>query len=227
MPGAARGRRVRERLAPALALVAVTLAAVPLAACSTTVPGSAVRAAPGPDDDSLSPVDVDAVLLEQTQMRAITGAGDDLTVIPTMDGKVPVDIDVFADPAPPPCRWFFAETQTFGPDIEEFHKTTYQHPPGGGLISQGAAGYRDTATAQRAFEALAASVTECESTPSGAALYVGDLVSDAESLRLRAGDCGRDYLVKSVVLLEVTFCRFPPSVPDIVMANLAAQLPGP
>jgi hypothetical protein len=33
---------------------------------------------PGIDDDSRSPVDVDGVLLEQSQMRAITGAGESL-----------------------------------------------------------------------------------------------------------------------------------------------------
>ena len=38
--------------------------------------GDAVRSAPGIDDHSRSPVDVDSVLLEQSQMRAITGAGD-------------------------------------------------------------------------------------------------------------------------------------------------------
>ena len=77
-------------------------------------------------------------------MRAITGAGEDLTVIPSMDGKFPVDIDGLVDPAAPAeCRWYFAETQTFGPEVEEFHKTTYQDPPDGALISQGAAAYRD------------------------------------------------------------------------------------
>jgi hypothetical protein len=56
-------------------------------------------------------------------------------------------------------------------------------------------------------------------------MYVGDVTSGENSLSLRAGDCGRDYRVKSVVLVEVTFCRFPPTVPDIVMTNLLAQIP--
>ena len=40
------------------------------------------------------------------------------------------------------------------------------------------------------------------------------------------GDCGRDYRLKSVVLAEVTFCSFPESVPEIVMTNLVAKVPG-
>ncbi|HKH53350.1 MAG TPA: sensor domain-containing protein, partial [Mycobacterium sp.] len=131
-------------------LVAVWCAVIVVAGCSQSVGGRALRAAPGIDDDSLSPVDVETLMLDQSQMRAITGAGDDLTIIPTMDGKTPVDIDQLAKTAPLQCQWIFEETQTFGPDVEEFHKTTFQNPPGGGLISEGAAAYRDPATARRA-----------------------------------------------------------------------------
>ena len=219
MPGSAR----RSPACGWFALV-TACAAVLVTACTNTITGAAVRAVPGIDDDSRSPVDVDVVLLEQAQMRAITGAGDDLTVIPSMDGKRPVDVDGLLDSASTQCRWFFAETQTFGTDVEEFHKTTYQDPPDGALISQGAAAYRDPATARRAFDGLAGLVADCESTASGP-LLVGDSTSTEESLQLRAGACGRDYRVKSVVLVEVTFCRFPPSVPDIVMTNLLAQIP--
>ena len=219
MPGSARRSPARGWLALVAGLVA---ALVP--ACTNTVTGAAVPAVPGIDDDSRSPVDVDVVLLEQAQMRAITGAGDDLTVIPSMDGKLPVDIEGLLDAAPAQCRWFFAETETFGPEVEEFHKTTYQDPPDAALISQGAAAYQDPATARRAFDGLAGLVADCESTQYGP-LLVGDSTFADESLQLRAGACGRDYRVKSVVLVEVTFCRFPPSVPDIVMTNLLAQIP--
>jgi hypothetical protein len=75
--------------------------------CSHTVGGRALRSAPGLDDGSLSPVNVETLMLDQSQMRAITGAGDDLTIIPTMDGKVPVDIDQLAKTAPPQCQWIF------------------------------------------------------------------------------------------------------------------------
>ena len=127
--------------------VTIWCAAVLVAAgCSNAVAGRALRAAPGIDDESRSPVDVETLMLDQSQMRAITGAGDDLTIIPTMDGKVPVDIDQLAKSTPQQCQWIFEETKTFGPDLEEFHKTTFQNPPGGGLISEGAAAYRDPAT---------------------------------------------------------------------------------
>ena len=220
MPGSAT-RSLARVWSALVAGCSVTL----VVACTHTVSGSAVSATPGVDDGSRSPVDVESVMLAQAQMRAITGAGEDLTVIPSMDGRVPVDIEVLAEPAPAPCRWFFEETQTFGHEVEEFHKTTYQNPPGGGLISQGAAAYRDAPTARRAFDELAGRVADCESSGEGLA-FVGDVTATSDSLQLRTGACGRDYRVKSVVLVEVTFCRFSPSVPDIVMTNLLAHVPG-
>src|SRR5262245_37471084 len=197
-----------------------------VAGCSDTVGGRALRATPGIDDDSLSPVDVETLMLDQSQMQAITGAGDDLTVIPSMDGKVPVDIDQLAKTTPPQCQWIFEETKTFGPDIEEFHKTTFQNPPGGGLISEGAAAYRDPATARRAFDSLVALVDGCSATPLGP-MFVGEWNATPDSLQMQPGNgCGRNYRVKNVVLVEVTSCAFPASVPDIVMANILAKVPG-
>lgn len=203
----------------------VLAAAMCVAACAQTTAGTAVRSAPGIDDDSRSPIDVDTVLLEQSQMRAITGAGDDLTIIPSMDGKWPVDIDQLARAAPPQCQWYFIESQTFGPEIEEFHKTTYQNPPDAALISQGAAAYRDPETARRAFNGLAGLVAECGFTAAGP-VFVGDWTSSGDSISTRTGGCGRDYRLKSVVLVEVTFCAFPPSVPDIVVTNILGNVPG-
>jgi hypothetical protein len=202
-------------------------AAVLLAAgCSQVVGGHALRAAPGVDDESLSPVDVETLMLDQSQMRAITGAGDDLTIVPSMDGKVPVDIDQLAKTTPPQCKWIFEETQTFGPDVEEFHKTTFQNPPRGGLISEGAAAYRDPATARRAFDGLVTLVDGCASTTLGP-MFVGDWSATPDSLQTRPGNgCGRDYRVKNVVLAEVTSCAFSGSVPDLVMTNLLARVPG-
>ncbi|MDT4999015.1 MAG: hypothetical protein QOK12_1120 [Mycobacterium sp.] len=209
-----------------LVVCAVALSMAGTTSCTHTVTGNAVRSAPGFDDESRSPVDVDHVLLEQSQMRAITGAGQDLTVIPSMDGKLPVDIDLMADAVPPPCRWYFAETQTFGPDVEEFHKTTYQDPPEGALISQGAAAYRDPGTARRTFDGLVKLMDQCASTPIGPTL-VGERTATDDSVQTRTGNrCGRDYRLKSVVLVEVTFCTFPDSVPDIVMTNIMEKVPG-
>ncbi len=130
-------------------LVVWCAAAVLAAGCSQTVSGAAMRAAPGMDDDSLSPIDVETIMLDQSQMRAITGAGEDLSIIPSMDGKIPVDIEPLVESAPPQCQWLFAETQTFGTDVEEFHKTTFQNPPDGGLISEAAAAYRDPGVGPR------------------------------------------------------------------------------
>ena len=195
------------------------------AGCSQIVSGQAVRSLPGVDDDSRSPVDVELLMLDQSQMRAITGTGDDLTIIPSMDGKSPVDIDQLAKTAPPQCQWIFEETQTFGQDIEEFHKTTFQNPPKGGLISEGAAAYRDPATARRAFDGLVALIDGCDSTALGP-MFVGEWHPTPDSVQMRPGNgCGRNYRVKTVVLVEVTSCAFPESVPDIVMTNILAKVP--
>jgi hypothetical protein len=205
--------------------VAVWCAALLTAGCSQMVAGHAVRSVPGIDDDSRSPVDVESLMLDQSHMRAITGAGEDLTIIPSMDGKIPVDIDQLAKTAPPQCQWIFAETQTFGADVEDFHKTTFQNPPGGGLISEGAAAYRDRNTARHAFDGLVSLVKGCGSTTSGP-MFVGEWTATADSLQTRPGNgCGRDYRVKNVVLVEVTACAFPGSVPDIVLTNILAKVP--
>jgi hypothetical protein len=204
----------------------VWLTALMVAGCSHTVAGTATRPLPGLDEDSRSPVDVETVILDKSQMRAITGAGEDLTIIPSMDVKAPVDIEPLAKEAPPQCQWFFDETQTFGPDVEEFHKTTFQNPPKGGLISEGAAAYRDAGVARRAFDGLVSLVANCDSTNSGA-MFVGDWTAGSDTLRTRASNgCGRDYRLKAVVLIEVTACAFPDSVPEIVIANMMAKVPG-
>jgi hypothetical protein len=57
-------------------------------------------------------------------------------------------------------------------------------------------------------------------------MFVGDWTATADSVQTRpAGACGRDYRVKNVVLVEVTFCAFPGTVPDIVMTNILAKVP--
>lgn len=202
----------------------VWCAALLATACTRVVDGTAVPA-PGGAPKGEWGVDVDAILLDQSRMRAITGAGDDLTIIPSMDGKYLVDLDILAETAPTECRFVYDETSTFGPDVEQFHKTTFQYPPKGGLISEGAAAYRDAATARHALDTLMATVGRCAASPSGLPL-VGDWSTGADSLHTRPGDCGRDYRIKSVVLMEVTFCGFPESVSDIVLTNIAANVPG-
>ena len=203
----------------------VTICAVALtAACTVPVTGRAVRAAPGPEDGSRSAVGVDGVLLEQSDMQSITGAGDSLTVIPTMDGKSPVDIDVFAGRVPAQCAWLFAETQTFGSEIEDFHETTYQDPPQGALISQGAASYRDLATARGAFDVLAGRVDQCGSSTSG---FLATWTATDDGIQMTADSgCDREYRLKSVVLVEVMSCAFPGPVPGRVMAAILRRIPG-
>jgi hypothetical protein len=199
-------------------------AAVMLAAgCTHIVGGTAVPgygAAP-----NLSGVDVNRVLLDQSRMQAITGGGEHLTIIPSMDGDSPVDIDALAPSVPAECRFVYADSTIFGPDIETFHKTTFQDPPHGGLISEGAAAYRDADTARHAFSALVATVHHCADSSAGSS-FVGTWNSDEQSLQTRPGDCGRDYLLKSVVLIEVTFCGFPDSVSTIVITNIGSNVPG-
>jgi PknH-like extracellular domain len=198
-------------------------AALLAAACTRVVSGSMLpELGAGPN---LSGVDLNRVLLDQSRMQAITGGGEHLTIIPSMDGDSPVDIDALAKTAPPECRFVYADSATFGPDIEAFHKTSYQDPPHGGLISEGAAVYRDADIAGRAFAALVATVRRCADSSAGSG-FVGTWNSDDRSLQTRPGDCGRDYLLKSVVLMEVTFCGFPDSVSTIVITNIAANVPG-
>ena len=194
-----------------------------VASCARVVDGAAV-AGSGAGHRVVQGVDVDTILLDQSRMRAITGAGEHLTIIPSMDGTSPVDIDALADNAPRECRFIFAETATFGRDLEAFHKTTFQDPPDGALISEGAAAYRDADAARRAFGALVSTVGDCANGASGQ-LYVGDWKADGTSLRLRPGGCGRDYRILSVAMLEVTFCGFAQSVSDIVMTTISANMP--
>lgn len=209
------GRLTRSLLCGSTALLVM--------ACTRVVGGTAV---PGYTLGArgVQGVNVDQILLDQSRMRAITGGGEALTIIPSMDGNRPVDVDVLADNTPRPCRFIFAETATFGPDIEEFHKTTFQDPPKGGLISEGAAAYRDPATARRAFGALVSTVEDCAASDAGE-LYVGEYTAGADSLHMLPGGCGRDYRVLTVALLEVTFCGFPQSVSDTVMTNIVANIP--
>jgi hypothetical protein len=211
-----------SRMAVAVRLLVLYCAALLAAACTRVVGGAAVP--PFGAEPNPSGVDVDRVLLDQSRMRAITGADEHLTIIPSMDGKSPVDVDTLAQTAPPQCRFVFEDTATFGPEIEQFHKTTFQYPPRGGLISEGAAAYRDANTARHAFDALVATVRDCANSSGGA--FVSPWIADERSLQTRPGDCGRDYEVKSVVLMEVTFCGFPKSVSTIVLTNIAANVPG-
>jgi hypothetical protein len=200
-------------------------AALLLTGCTQWVDGTPLPAASEPPLRPPGIVDVDQVLLTQAQMQAITGGGPDLTIIPSMDGKFPVDVEQLAESVPRDCRFIFAETDTFGADVEDFHKTSFQHPARRALISEGAAAYRDDAAARQAFNMLSTTAHRCAAGPMGSYL-VGEVDTDTDSLHTRPGRCGRDYRLKSSVLVEVTFCAFPESVPEIVMANIVSRIPG-
>jgi hypothetical protein len=200
-------------------------AAILLTGCTHEVSGLAVRPLaerPGPT----GAVDVDSLMLDLSRMRALTGAGDDLTVIPTMDGKSPVDIELLARDVADSCRFVFAESETFGPDWADFHKTTYQYPPEGAQISQAAVAYPNPAAARAAFDNLVGAATSCADSWSGPVL-VGQVAAEPNTLSARTGStCGRDYRVKGPVVAEVTFCAFPESVSELVMTNLLRGVPG-
>jgi len=193
--------------------------------CTQWVGGLPLQAAGPPAPGTRGGVEVDQILLTQAQMRAITGGGEDLTIIPGMDGGHPADVDQLAQSVPTDCQFVFAETATFGPDIEDFHKTSFQNPSRGALISEGAAAYHDPATARRAFDALSAAVSACGNGSYGQ-LLIGQWDTGADTLHTRPGTCGRDYRLKGSVLVEVTFCALPDSVPGIVMTNIVNNIPG-
>lgn len=70
--------------------------------CTLTVAG--LGAKPSAEPPLWAPVvDADAVMLTLAQMRGITGGGEDLSVIPSMDSDYPVDIDLLARDAPRPA----------------------------------------------------------------------------------------------------------------------------
>lgn len=205
--------------------VLMVLAALATAGCTTVVTG---RPVPDPNENlfGAAPFSAAELLLGVDRIRAITGGDESLNVIPTMDTEYPVDIEPLVETAPPECALVFAETEVFGRDYAAFHKTTYQYPPESGLISEAAAVYSDSDAAAAAFRTLSAHVYTCGATDYGAT-YLGEPTDGENTLRTRpAGDCGRDYRLESSALIEVTFCGFPDSVPEIVIANIVANVPG-
>ncbi|MEB3034250.1 sensor domain-containing protein [[Mycobacterium] nativiensis] len=206
-----------------LRLAAVCAAVSAVLGCTRLVGGTALPPITPPAADGT--VSAARIMLDTPRLRAIVGAGEELTIIPTMESSAPVDIDELAATVPPPCRFIYAETAVVGSGFSQFRKTTYQYPPKPGLISEGATVYPDPESARGAFDNLVGTVAECADSPAGPGL-VGDWTADEQSLHTRAGACGRSYRVKSVVLLEVTHCGFSESIADLVLVNMAAGIPG-
>ncbi|MEB3023152.1 sensor domain-containing protein [[Mycobacterium] crassicus] len=206
-----------------LRLAAVCAALSAAVGCTRLVGGEALPPITPPTPDGT--VNAARIMLDTPRLRAIVGAGEELTIIPTMESSAPVDIDELAATVPPPCRFVYAETAVVGTGFTQFRKTTYQYPPKRGLISEGVTVYPDPDAARGAFDALMGTVAECGDSPAGPGL-VGDWTADEQTLHTRPGDCGRSYRLKSVALLEVTHCGFSESIADLVLVNMAAGIPG-
>lgn len=199
------------------------LAAATLAGgCAHVVGGIATM--PPTEGPYLHGMDVDDLLLTTAEMRDITGAGQDLNGVPGMDSKFTVDDELLVTAAPPECAFVFRESLVFGPDVKQFHKTSFQNPPKSALLSEAAAAYVDTITARRAFDTVAGFVKSCGDTPSGYS-YVYDWSADEQTVRTESvGDCGRIYRVEATVLIEVTYCGYSHVVPDLVATRIAGRV---
>jgi hypothetical protein len=200
------------------------LAAVTLASGCTHVVGG-IALMPPAEGPYLSGMDVDDLLLTTPELRDLTGAGLDLNGVPGMDSKQPVDDDLLVGSAPPECQFVFRESAVFGPDVKQFHKTSFQTPPNQALLSEAAAAYLDADTALRAFDNITDLVKSCGATRSGYA-YVYDWTADQQTLRAESfGDCGRVYRLQSTVLIEVTYCGYRSRVvPELVATRIAARV---
>ena len=113
--------------------------------------------------------------------------------MPSMDGKIPVDVERPDERHARGVPVVLRRDADVRSDVEEFHKTTYQNPPDGGLISEGAAAYRDPETARHAFADLVGRVYDCGSTELGTT-FVGEWTADADSLRMRSSGSVRSRL---------------------------------
>jgi hypothetical protein len=170
-------------------------------------------------------IDVDKLLLTTPELRDITGAGLDLSGVPGMDSIQTVDDELLVDSAPPECQFVFLESQTFGPDVKQFHKTSFQNPPKAALLSEAAAAYVNADAARRAFDEVTNLVKACGESASGDP-YVYDYTAEpgvvirAESIR----DCGRIYRLADTVLVEVTYCGYSHVVPDLVVNRIASRV---
>jgi PknH-like extracellular domain len=200
------------------------LAAVTLASgCAHVVTGTPLM--PPAEGPYLDGMDVNKLLLTTTEMRDLTGAGSDLNGVPGMDSTQTVDDELLVDSAPPECQFVFRESTIFGPDVKQFHKTSFQTPPNRALLSEAAAAYVDANTARRAFDNVENLVKACGATGSGYA-YVYDWTADPRTVRADGlGDCGRIYRLQSTVLIEVTYCGYSTHVvPDLVATRIAARV---
>jgi hypothetical protein len=198
------------------------LAAVVASGCMHVVGG--IASMPPTEGPYLNGMDVDELLLTTTELRDLTGAGLDLNSVPGMDSIKTVDEDLLVGSAPPECQFVFRESLIFGPDVKQFHKTSFQTPPKSELLSEAAAAYVDTDTARRAFDNVTDLVKGCGESTSGYA-YVYDWSADPQIVHAQSiGDCGRTYQLEGTVMIEVTYCGYTHVIPDLVAARIAARV---
>lgn len=200
-------------------LACAAAAVVVVSGCTRSVEGLATLPMAEPGGAFLHAGDV---LLGQAQMRAVTDSAG-LTTVPGTDSSAPVDITDLAAAVPAACAFTFADTLTFGTDWRDFRKVFYQIPPDSAMISEAAAAYPGTDTARGAFATLRSTVMECAATSYGP-LLIGEWQADAGSLRMRVGECGRDYRVKSTMLVEVTFCGFDDPTATLVVSDILSRI---
>jgi len=209
---------IRARHAATYLAVAAVIAIA--GGCTHVVGGLALMR---PDEGPyLNGMDVDELLLTTPELRDLTGAGLDLNGVPGMDSKQTVDDELLVGAAPPECQFVFRESAIFGPDVKQFHKTSFQTPPKQALLSEAAAAYVDAGTARHVFDNVAGLVKSCGDTSSA---YVYDWTADAQTVRAESlGDCGRIYRLESTVLIEVTYCGYSQVVPNLVATRIASRV---
>ena len=204
-------------------LLCVPTALLIATGCSTVIDG--VPAMPPAETLYLGGLDVDELLLSTDELRDITGAGPELNGVPGMDSKKAVDDELLVKSSPPDCRFVFRESLIFGPEVKQFHKTSFQTPPESALLSEAAAAYLDADTARGAFDNVASMVMSCANTIY-ASMFVGEWTIDGDTISTRtARSCGRIYRPKSNVLIEVTYCGYSEVVPNLVVTRIASRVP--
>jgi hypothetical protein len=203
-------------------LLSCLAAAMLFTGCTRVVGGIAFM--PPTEGSYRDGMDVDDLLLTTAELRDLTGAGLDLNGVPGMDSTQTVDDQLLVDAAPPECRFVFLESQVFGGNVKQFHKTSFQTPSKAALLSEAAAAYVDADSARRAFGTVTDLVKACGDSTTGYA-YVNKYTADAEAVHAEdMGDCGRVYRLADTVLVEVTYCGYSHVVPDIVASRMASRV---
>jgi hypothetical protein len=203
-------------------LLSILAAAAVAGGCVRVVDGTAYM--PPTEGPYLNGLDVDELLLTTEELRDLTGAGLDLNGVPGMDSISTVDDRLLVDSVPTECQFILLESLTFGPDVKQFHKTSFQTPPKQAMLSEAAAAYIDPDTARRAFDSVEELVKTCAASASGYP-YVYDYTAEPDVVSAESvGDCGRVYRLEVPVLVEVTYCGYSHVVPGLLASRIASRV---